>query len=36
MQRMADSGLVPWALNPTFADARTGQLLQVDGVFVRI
>jgi FkbM family methyltransferase len=36
MQRMADNGLVPWSLNPTFADARTGQLLQVDGVFVRI
>jgi FkbM family methyltransferase len=36
VQRMADNGLVPWAFNPTFADARTGQLLQVDGVFIRI
>lgn len=36
MQRMADNGLVPWSFKPAFADARTEQLLQVDGVFVRI
>jgi len=36
VQRMADNGLVPWALKPAFADSRNGRLLQVDGVFIRI
>jgi hypothetical protein len=27
---------VLWSLRPAFADARTGQLLQVDGAFARL
>lgn len=33
--RLSRSGFVMWNLIPDFRDARTGQLLQFDGLYVR-
>lgn len=36
VERMEAAGLTLWSLRPAWADQRTGRLLQVDGVFLRL